>query len=88
MEGGRRCALTCGPSVFAGVPAPEGREQSAVAGGPSASAAARWTDSRGVDVTPRGDIAREASLAHQPGEGEVRRQCASGDRVAVVDPLR
>jgi hypothetical protein len=46
---------------------PEGRERSAGAEGPSASAAARWTDSRGVDVTPRGDIAREASLAYPPG---------------------
>ena len=46
---------------------PGGREQSTGAGGPSASAAARWTGSRGVDVTPRGDIARAASLAHQPG---------------------
>jgi hypothetical protein len=36
----------------------------------------------------RGDIAREASLAHQPGQGEVRRQCASGDRIAVVNRLQ
>jgi hypothetical protein len=31
------------------------------------AAAARWTGSRGMIVAPRGDIAREASLAHQPG---------------------
>jgi hypothetical protein len=37
-------------------------------GGPSASAAARWTGCR--------------------GQGEMRRPCASGDRVAAVNPLR
>jgi len=70
-------------------PGPQkGREQSAVAGGPSASAAASWTDSRGMIVAPQGDLAREASLAHQPGEGEVRHPCASGVRLVVVNRER
>ena len=35
--------------------------------GARSEAAARWTGSRGVDVTPRGDMARKSSLPHQPG---------------------
>jgi len=50
--------------------------------------ATRRTGSRGVDVAPRGDISEDASLAHQPGLGEDRRQCASGDRVPVVNRFR
>lgn len=44
-----------------------GTSPSAGAGGPSALAAARWAGSRGVDVAPRADTAKEASLAHRPG---------------------
>jgi hypothetical protein len=45
---------------------PEGREQSAGAGGLAASTAMKWAGSRRMIVAPRKEISEDARMAHQP----------------------